>query len=101
VALTLDQGETRCALRLDGEVDISTAPELKDILLNALSTGRELRVDLTGADSMDLSAFQLLWAAKREAKAMGSMFSIEGQFPEKLAASLDEAALEETPADRN
>jgi anti-anti-sigma regulatory factor len=48
MAVTLDQSEARCVIRLGGEINIASAAEMKKLLLQALALGRELRVDLEG-----------------------------------------------------
>ena len=68
--VNLDQGEAQCVIHLEGEIDISSAAELKKLLLLALQSGKELRLDLERATELDVTALQLLWAAN--AKQRGS-----------------------------
>lgn len=72
--LTVDRNGTRRLIRLEGEVGISSAAELKALLLEALSSAQELELDLEYASAIDVSLLQLAWAAGREATGAGSGF---------------------------
>jgi anti-anti-sigma factor len=97
MAVTLDQSEARCVIRLGGEINIASAAEMKKLLLQALALGRELRVDLEGATELDVTALQLLWAAEREARGSGRGFTLAGRVPEEIAATARDAGLEKFP----
>jgi anti-sigma B factor antagonist len=56
-------------LRLEGEVTIYRAQELKRILLDALEHSVALRIDLAGVSELDSAGVQLLIAAKKAADA--------------------------------
>lgn len=56
-------------LRLDGEVTIYRAQELKRTLLEALEHSVALRIDLAGVSELDSAGVQLLIAAKNAADA--------------------------------
>jgi anti-anti-sigma factor len=95
VSITLDQNEGQCLIRLEGEVDISSAAELKKLLLEALASGRGLRMDLERTTELDVTALQLLWAAEREARGSGVGFSVLGRVPEEISAALSDAGFKE------
>lgn len=97
MAMTLDQSEARCVVRMDGEINIACAAELKKLLLQALASGRELRADLDGATELDVTALQLLWAAEREARGSGRGFTLAGRVPEEIASTVRDAGLERFP----
>ena len=97
MAVTLDQSEALCVLRLEGEINIASAAELKKLLLQALASGRELRVDLEGATEVDVTALQLLWAGKREARGSGRRFTLAGRVPQEISAAVSDAGFEEFP----
>jgi hypothetical protein len=86
--VTLDQDGAVSRVRLDGEV------ELKRLFVDALASGRELRVRLEGATALDIAIFQLLWVAQREAARAGMEFSVEGQVPEEIVRAMAEAGLD-------
>jgi anti-anti-sigma factor len=97
VSINLDQNEGECLIRLEGEVDISSAAELKKLLLEALASGRELRVDLERTTELDVTALQLLWAAERKAGGSSVGFSLLGRVPEEISVALSDAGFKKFP----
>jgi anti-anti-sigma factor len=97
VPITLDQNKGLCLVRLEGEVNISSAAELKKILIEALATRKELHVDLEHASELDITALQLLWAAEREARGSSVGFTLVGDIPEAISATLVGAGFEKFP----
>jgi anti-anti-sigma regulatory factor len=87
---TEDQTQT---ISLDGCVHIDFAAELKNTLLNALQNSQELRIDVGKLESLDLTAYQLLWAAKLEALRTGRRFHVEGSWNAEIEAGLQLAGL--------
>jgi anti-anti-sigma regulatory factor len=92
--VTLEQDGALSLIRLQGAIDIFCAQELRELLVQGLKTASEVRVLLAGATDMDVTAVQLLWAARREAKASSVKFAFEGAAPEPVSAALAEAGLE-------
>jgi len=97
MAVNLDQSEALCVIRLDGEINIGSAAELKKLLRQALASGRELRVDLEHATELDVTAWQLLWAAEREARGSSRGFALAGRVPEEISVAVVDAGLETFP----
>jgi len=64
--LLVDPHETRWLIRAEGDVSVNCAAELKRLLLDGLASGKELQVDLTHADEIDITVLQLLWAADHD-----------------------------------
>ena len=95
--LTFDAGSTRYILRLEGEVDVTSAAELKLALIEAISSRQEVQVDLAGATDLDVTAIQLLWAANREAEKAGVRFAVTGEVSENIRNAVCEAGLENFP----
>lgn len=58
------------ALRIDGEMTIYRAAELKDALLGALSGQSALELDLSGVSEIDTAGVQLLMLAKKTAATL-------------------------------
>ena len=81
-------------IRLEGEIDIAVAAELKAVLLEALASGREISVGLEGVTALDVTAFQLLWAAGREAKQAGRKFRLSGARGEPVRSALASMGLD-------
>ena len=101
VPVTLDHNQNFCLLRLEGEIDITSATELKTLLLQGLASGRELRVDLERATDLDVTAMQLLWAAEREARKSGMGMALTGLVPEAISSAAGDAGFERFPVPRN
>ena len=97
VAVTLAQVETTCLLRLEGEVNIFSASELKKALMEALETGKDLRLDLESATDLDATTLQLLWAAGHEASQAGKRFGVVGPIPEYVLHTFNDAGMEMFP----
>ena len=95
--VTLAQGEAQCVIRLDGEINIGSAAELKKLLLQALASGRELRVDLEHATELDVTALQLLWAVEREARGSSRGFTLAGRVPAEISIAVVVAGFETFP----
>jgi anti-anti-sigma regulatory factor len=97
--ITLAQSERLCLIRLEGEINVASAAELKKLLLEALASQRQggVRVELINASELDISILQLLSAAEREARASGQGFSLAGEVPERIAAAVAEAGFERFP----
>ena len=55
--------ETRCVVRLEGEIGVSDAGELKRLLVAVVASGRQLQLDLEHTDEIDVTCMQLLQAA--------------------------------------
>jgi anti-anti-sigma regulatory factor len=97
VPVTLHLSEGPSVIRLEGEINITSAAELKTILLQALGSGKAVRVDLAGATELDVTALQLLWAAEREARGSSLGFALAGLVPEEVSATVLDAGFEEFP----
>lgn len=96
VGIVLEQGEKTSCVRLKGSVDISSAEELKKTLVDALKAGDEIRVMLGETTYLDVTAVQLLWAAKQEAGRMGVRWIFGDALPEPVGANLVEAGFDES-----
>lgn len=97
MGVTLEKSEALSLIRLVGAIDISCAAELKGLLLQALAAGGEVRVSLDGAEDLDVTAVQLLWAAGREARRSEVRFALAGGVPGPIAAAVADAGFEEFP----
>ena len=94
--VSLEQDGALSRIRLEGAIDIGCGQELKELLVEiirglALQNGPVL---LAQATDLDVIAVELLWAARREAKASSVRFAFEGQAQEPVSAALAEAGLE-------
>jgi len=98
VGVGLEQREDSSTIRLEGAIDIGLAGELRAALLTALTSGGELRIALGGATDLDVTAMQLLWAARRMADASNVRFAFEGPAQERVTAALALAGMEKFAA---
>jgi len=94
VGINLDQSENSSVIRLEGAIDISAAAEFKKLLLQACGAGKEVRVALDGATDLDVTAVQLIWAARRWAERAGVDFTLSGAPPESVLSALGFAGLQ-------
>jgi anti-anti-sigma regulatory factor len=92
--VSLEQKGALSLIRLQGAIDIGCAQELKEVLLQGLKAGSELRVKLADVTDLDVTAVELLWAARCEARASSVEFAFEGQLPEPVSVVLAEADIE-------
>lgn len=69
--VSVEQDETRCVIRLEGEVGVAEAAELKRLLREGLASGRKLHLDLERVEAIDVTFMQLLHAALRETDRAG------------------------------
>jgi anti-anti-sigma regulatory factor len=94
VGITLEKGDEADLISLQGVIDISVAADLKSAFLEALKSGKEVRVEFDPDCELDVTVIQLLWAAERDAKARGVGFDVAGQVPAKVAATVKDAGFE-------
>ena len=65
-----------------GEVDLASAPQLREAALTALSLGpKVLRLDLAHVTFMDVSGLHVLLSAQRRAALMGGRLVLMGTSP--------------------
>jgi anti-anti-sigma factor len=84
-------------VRLQGEIDIRSAAEFKQVLVDALAFPVGFEVDLGGATAVDITGLQLLCAAHREAGKRGVGMTLAGPLPERIAAIAREAGFTKFP----
>jgi anti-anti-sigma regulatory factor len=94
MGISLNQLDDSSLIRLDGVIDIASAVELKAALLEAFEAGKDVRISLEATTDLDVTAFQLLWAAEREAKRLGVGLTLTGQPPEPVLSPLASVGLD-------
>jgi len=95
VPVTLEQDAELNLIRLEGAIEIGCAAEFKKLLVQALESGRPMRVSLEAATDLDVTSVQLLWAAARQGKAAGVGFFVAEPAPKRIWAALGEAGLQQ------
>jgi anti-anti-sigma regulatory factor len=92
--VTLKLGKEKSTLCLDGQIDIASSAELKKALLDALSAGKKLGVSLQRVTDLDVTAVQLLLAARREARSAGIGFAFDKRETQEVTAALADVGLD-------
>lgn len=69
--MTSAEQQKTVPLRIEGEMSIYKADELKTTLLSALGKDTTLEIDLSGVTELDTAGLQLLMLAKKTAQAAG------------------------------
>jgi anti-sigma B factor antagonist len=95
LAVTMERQESQSLIRLEGEFTVTSAAELKDLLLEGLASGNDLLLDLEQAGEIDITLMQLLWAAGREADRAGVSIAI--LVSDTAGAAAREAGFERFP----
>ena len=90
---SVEEREDSSLVRLEGAIDIASAAEMKSVLLNALTSKKEIRLTLEGATELDITALQVLYAAERDAAKAGIRFALEGSVPDEISAAMTAAGL--------
>jgi anti-anti-sigma factor len=97
MGITIEATEATSTIRLEGTVDISSAAELKTLLLEALNSGKAVRVSLGAATYLDVTAIELLWAAEREAAKRGVGYTLAEPVPEGVSTALLDGGFDRFP----
>jgi anti-anti-sigma factor len=88
---TVEERENTSLVRLEGAIDIASVAEMRSVFLNALASSKEVRLTLEGVTEMDITALQVLYAAKRDAAKAGIHFALEGSVPDEISAAMTRA----------
>lgn len=95
MGMTLKHSRKSSVIHLEGVIDIESASEFKKLLLRAFESGKEIRVALDGATEMDVTAVQLIWAARRAWEGAGLAFKVSGEVSAPASLALSNAGLQQ------
>jgi anti-anti-sigma factor len=95
--VTMERNESSDVVRLEGEVNIAFAAELKTMLTEALEVRQPVSIELHQATGIDVCIVQLLVAAVREWKQIGVRLELFGPLQDELSAAMMDAGFEELP----
>jgi anti-anti-sigma regulatory factor len=95
--LTLERNETHCVVRLEGDCSMTSAAQLKALLLDGLASASELWVDLENVGEIDISVLQLLWAAYRAAARQNR--EVVSRVPAAIQSLARDAGFESFPGE--
>ena|SRR5208283_4369809 len=93
--MKVENNETRWILRLEADCGLSSAAELKALLLEGLASGKSMEVDLGAAAEIDITVLQLLWAARHAAERQKR--ELITQAPEEILNLARDAGFENFP----
>jgi hypothetical protein len=74
LSVTVERNDSRWLIRLEGDVNMLCAAELKGLLLDGMGSGKQLQLNLEGVHAIDITILQLLWTAERDAAGASSRF---------------------------
>lgn len=95
MSLVLEENETQSVICLEGATSTGDAARLKELLLLALRSQKEVSISLRRVTYLDVAAVQLLWAAGREAEISNLNFSFAETFPAEITSDLADFGFEE------
>jgi anti-anti-sigma factor len=84
VQYTVEQTDGAEIITIEGELTISSADELKKVLMDALSVNDQIRLNLEQITEIDLSCLQLLCSAHRTSIKMQKSLTRTDTCPESL-----------------
>lgn len=84
MAMENERKNATSVLRIDGEISIYRAAELKQALLASLDQTEELEVDLAAVTELDTAGVQILMLVKRQAQATQRKLHLVGHSPAVL-----------------
>lgn len=83
--LSVSEGDGRATVSAKGEVDLSSAPQLRDAILKAAKTVKgELAVDLSGVQYMDSSGVATLVEGLKASRDPGRTFVLLSPSPQVM-----------------
>jgi len=93
--ITSHETETQYVICLEGDIDVTSSAEVKRLLINAISSRKEVLLEMAKATDLDITAVQLLWAAVREADKAKLPFAVAGQVAEGIRRSVREIGFDD------
>jgi len=85
MSISIEKKDGLCKMRVETDMTIFNAAELKKNLLSDLGDCSALEVDLSQVSEIDTSGFQLLFMIKREAVLRNKDFKIASHSPATAA----------------
>ena len=94
MSVMIEQGAIFSTVRLGGDIGICAAVELRGVLIEAISSGLDIKVEFAGVTALDITTLQLLWAADLAADRAGTKLLQSGPIPAAVEAAMDLARIE-------
>ena len=83
-AITITHVDGVASIRVAGELDVATAPDLRACLLDAIATTRTVVVDLTDLGFIDSTGIGVLIGAAKRLAAEGGEIRLQGVRPKTM-----------------
>ena len=96
MGIQVEQVGKTVTVRLQDSIDISSAEELKKVLVDALKVGEEIRVHWGEATYLDVTGVQLLWAGECEARNLDVKWVFVDPLPEAVRSILHDAGFKDS-----
>jgi anti-anti-sigma factor len=90
--ISIAEIDRRAHVTLRGELDLATAPELEQVVMERIDGNQDVVVDLRGLEFMDSSGIRVLVAAHARAGRTGTRVFIVRPEPESAVAKIVEIA---------
>ena len=86
MGIEIDVEETggECMITPHGQVDLSSSPDLRKVIVKAAKSGSPVSVNLSDVGYMDSSGVAVLVEGLKSSKTKGSAFSLEFPSPQVL-----------------
>lgn len=91
MSATFTQSGNTGTIKLDGDLTLQTAEELKQVLKQALAAADEITIALGNLQDVDLSALQLLCSAHRSAVRQKKRITLTGKAPRAFTEAAEAA----------
>jgi len=72
--VSVNRSESSTTVIVSGEIDITLSADLKAALVEAFEAGKPVEIDALRASYMDVTALELLWAARQLAVRKGVVY---------------------------
>jgi anti-anti-sigma factor len=95
MSVALEQRERDWLIRLEGEITLATAMELKTLLLQWSAAGKDLALDLERVEEIDITILQLLFATGREVARTGARVTCRAS--SAVAVAVRDAGFDQAP----
>lgn len=76
MSVSMERRETDLLIQFEDAANVTSALELKTLLLEALVSGIDVHLNLERVEEIDVAILQLLWVAGREADRKGARMVI-------------------------
>jgi anti-anti-sigma factor len=87
----MDLQKNQGTIFINGDVTLNESIKIKELLSQAINNANKIIIDMKNVSYLDLSFFQLLFAAQKKAKALQKAIFFEDSSLEFIKSSVHEA----------